>query len=68
MALLISMAGLMLSEDDQDRPKNLLPGDGHVVADVAEHRGLDDVASVEPLRPPSPTCPGRRPSLREDRR
>jgi 2-phosphoglycerate kinase len=36
------------------RPKDLLPGDGHVIADVAEHRGLDEVASAELLGQPRP--------------
>src|SRR5690606_37509567 len=42
---------IVVGDDRQHRTEDLLAGEGHVVGDVGEHRRLDVVAAVEPLRP-----------------
>src|SRR5262245_60006954 len=37
----------LVGQDGEDRPEDLLAGDRHVVADVAEHGRLDEVAARE---------------------
>src|SRR6185295_14625224 len=41
----------LIGKDAEDGAKDLLAGDRHVVADVAENRRLHEVALLEALRP-----------------
>src|SRR3990172_767708 len=47
------IVGVLVGQDRQHRPEDLLSGDAHVVADAAEDGGLDEIAAFELGRAPA---------------